>query len=185
MSAAVWMIIWMRLEYTVSEAENFTDRFYSDIYVRTEEKQGGYCERFSFDSMDFFKTMYNKFLVAGIDCQTKRERNLLDSGLIVTTEEAYNNPDCVAHQSQASIDGGGVGSRDSDTFEVLVNYDVINVVKDGDGYILYGYSNYEKLKMIRDTDGRWKFYTRTYEREDGGDAIMVNQVYQAVMQYDD
>lgn len=216
------------LEYMVSAAENFTDRFYSDIYVRTEEKQGGYCEKFSFDSMDFFKTMYNKFLVAGIDCQTKGERNLLDSGLIVTTEEAHNNPDCVAYQSQASIDGGGVGSKNSGTFEVLVNYDVINVVKDGDGYILYGYSNYdisrernyskanrvekeyvensyyyddisddtmfwfeenitnyEKLKMIRDADGKWKFYTRTYEREDGGDAIMINQVYQAIMQYDD
>jgi len=214
------------LEYTVSGEENLADRFYADIYVRTEDKKGGYYEKFSFDSMDFFKTMYNKFLVAGIDCQTKGERNLLDSGLIVTTEEAYNNPECVAHQSQASIDSGGIGTKNSSTFEVLVNYGVIDVVKDGDGYIIYGFSNYdisrerkfskankaekefvnssyfneieddtvfwfeenitnyEKLKMIRDTDGRWKFYTRIYERNDGGDAVMINQVYQAVMKYD-
>lgn len=210
------------LEYTLNENDSFSDRYYADIFVRTNDRKGGYCKQFSFNSMDFFKTMYNRFLIAGIDCQTKGERNLLDSGLIVTTQEAYNNPDCVAYQSQKSIDSGGVGSSTSDTFEVLIDYDVIEVVKDGDGYIVYGMSNYdvskirtykrmrqkekeyilqnygamnneqelwleenlsnyEKLRMVKDTDGKWKFYSRVYERNDGGDAISINEVYRVVV----
>lgn len=38
-------------------------------------------------------------------------------------------------------------------------------------------SNYEKLSLVKDTDGKWKFNTRFYEREDGKSAIMVNSVY--------
>lgn len=38
-------------------------------------------------------------------------------------------------------------------------------------------SNYEKLSLVKDTDGKWKFNTRSYEREDGKSAVMVNRVY--------
>lgn len=41
-------------------------------------------------------------------------------------------------------------------------------------------TDYEKLKLVKDTDGRWKFLTRTYEREDGGDVVVYNQIYQIV-----
>lgn len=202
------------------DAENFDGTCYSNIYIRTQDGNGGYVENFAFQPIEFFDLMYNKFLIAGIDCQTRGERNLLDSGLIVTSGEAYALKEGIAHQAQASIDTGGVGSRDSSIFEVLVYYDVLNVYKDGDGYILYGLSNYniskrrsysaikndlekekiaswygeisnpdqefwieenisnyEKLTLVKDTDGRWKFFTRVYEREDGGKAISVNTVY--------
>lgn len=211
------------LEYTASEPDNLDNALYTDIYVRTEEGLGGNQSGYQIEPMNFFENMYNKFLVAGIDCQTKGERNMLDSGLIVTSEEAYANADYLAYQCQASIDQGGVGSKDSSTFEVLVDYDVIDVERDEDGYILYGmcnydvshermYSkanalekekvamaygsvddntmfwfetnitNYEKLRLVKDTDGKWKFSTRAYERRDGGDAIVCNEVYQAVME---
>ena len=38
-------------------------------------------------------------------------------------------------------------------------------------------SNYEKLTLVKDKDGKWKFNVRTYEREDGKSAVMVNSVY--------
>ena len=38
-------------------------------------------------------------------------------------------------------------------------------------------SNYEKLSLVKDKDGKWKFNTRFYEREDGKSAVMVNSVY--------
>lgn len=212
------------VEYTVSDGEDFEGNRYSDIYIRTNEGTGGCVRGFAFDSQDFFELMYNKFLIAGIDCQTRGERNLLDSGLIVTSADAYADPDCVAYQSQAAINSGGVGANDSSTFEVLVYYDVISVQKDGDGYILYGVSNYdiskvrnyssisnadeksminqyygepagetrfwieenrstyEKLTLVKDTDGKWKFRTRVYERQDGGKAVVVNDVYNVMLQ---
>lgn len=212
------------VEYTVSDGEDFEGSRFSNIYIRTDGGTGGYFEGFSFAPQDFFDLMYNKFLIAGIDCQTKGERNLLDSGLIVTNQETYNDPNCIAYQSQKSIDSGGVGAHDSNTFEVLVYYDVLSVEKDGDGYVLYGVSNYdiskvrpysqissdeeknmihsyygipsgdtqfwieenrstyEKLTLVKDTDGRWKFRTRVYERMDDGKAVVVNSVSNVVMQ---
>ncbi len=213
------------LEYNVVDPDNFEGVCRSDIYVRTQDGNGGYVRGFSFEPRDFFASMYNRFLIAGIDCQTRGERNLLDSGLIVTTPEAYGDESCVAHQSQASINSGGVGSRNSSIFEVLVYYDVLNVYKDGDGYVLYGVSNYniskvrkfssikndlekkaiqdwygdvgdpnqefwieenisnyEKLTLVKDTDGKWKFLTRVYEREDGNKAVTINTVYNVLRQ---
>jgi uncharacterized protein YqfB (UPF0267 family) len=213
-----------QVTYKVSDEDDFDDKCYANIYVRSEDGVGGKVEEFSFEPSDFFRIMYNKFLVAGIDCQTKGERNLLDSGLIITTDEAYKNADCIAYQSQLAIDSGGVGSDSTSTFEVLIDYDLLDVVKDGDGYIVYGmaeydvskerkYSsissdlekdyidsmydsvdkndtfwieenltNYEKLTLIKDSDGKWKFNTRVYEREDGGKSVVFNEVYQAIMQ---
>lgn len=212
------------LEYEVTAPDDFESPCNLDIYVRTEDKNGGFVKNFSFEPKDFFNVMYNRFLVAGIDCQTKGERNLLDSGLIITTEEAYQNENCVAYQSQEAINNGGVGSKQSNVFEVLVAYDVLNVYKEGDGYVVYGVSNYdiskikkysssndmekakmieyygdnisedtmfrvesnisnyEKLTLIKDTDGKWKFNTRVYEREDGSKPYFVNQVYTVEMQ---
>lgn len=212
------------LEYTVADADDFESPCNLEIYIRTKEREGGCIKGFQFEPKDFFDVMYNRFLVAGIDCQTKGERNLLDSGLIITSQEAYQNKDCVAYQSQASIDSGGIGSNNSNVFEVLVYYDVLNVYPDGDGYILYGVSNYdvkktkrygdvkndlelgkirdyygegidpntifwiednivnyEKLKLVKDTDGKWKFYTRVYEREDGSKPYSITQVYDVMI----
>lgn len=211
------------LEYCVADADNLEESFVNEIYIRCDDgeghSKGGCSEPYIIDHMDFFESMYNKFLVAGIDCQTKGERNLIDSGLIVNTPEAIATKGCVAYQCMKSIENGGTGSNVSSTFEVLVDYAVLRVVKEGDGYVLYGRSNYdvshertyakasedekraivdmygpvdpnmnfwielnvtdyEKLTLVKDTDGRWKFLTRTYEREDGGDAVVYNQIYQ-------
>ena len=38
-------------------------------------------------------------------------------------------------------------------------------------------SNYEKLTLVKDTDGKWRFNTRVYEREDGGNPYPVNEIY--------
>lgn len=207
------------LEYTV---DNTLDREHmvSDIYVRAQSPDGTYrggCTKgYDIDVMDFFESMYNKFIIASMDCQTRGERNLLDSGLIVTTEEAYNEPECVAYQSQQSINEGGVGSNHASVFMVLLDSELLNVQKDGDQYVLYGFGNYdiskirsygkladkekaaitencseeqqvwleenrtlyEKLTLVKDADGRWKFRTRVYEREDGGDSVVINEIYQ-------
>lgn len=207
------------LEYTVSDENNFENDSYADIYIRTNDGNGGFVEKYDFKINDYFKLMYNKFLIAGIDCQTKGERNLLDSGLIITTPDAYATPECLAYQCQASIDGGGVGSTNSSTYEVLVDFDIVNIQKTAEGYTVYGMSNYdirkqkkysavknamekemielnygipagdelfwieenitnyEKLTLIKDTDGKWKFNTRTYERVDGNKAVTINKVY--------
>ncbi|WP_455717619.1 vWA domain-containing protein, partial [Anaerosporobacter sp.] len=213
------------LEYTICDEDNFEDDCYSDIYIRTQDHHGGYVDNFTFVPNEFFSLMYNKFLIAGIDCQTKGERNLLDSGLIVTDKKAYKDKDCIAYQSQSAIDNGGVGSNNSSVFEVLVYYDVIRVEKEKDGYVLYGVANYdiskikkysaikndleknmintyygdeidknqefwieenitnyEKLTLIKDEDGKWKFNKRTYEREDGGKPYFTSEVYNVIMQ---
>ncbi len=213
------------LEYDISNPDDFDASCNLDIYVRTDDKNGGYAQNYEILPKDFFDVMYSRFLVAGIDCQTKGERNLLDSGIIVTTEEAFKDENCVAYQSQEAINTGGVGTRQSNVFEVLVSHDVLNVYKEGDGYVVYGVSNYdvskvkkyssvssdkekqkiyeyygdnvnpesvfqiesnisnyEKLTMVKDSDGKWKFKTRVYEREDGEKAYFVNQVYRALLQ---
>lgn len=210
------------VEYTVSDGDNFDGACYSDIYIRTDRGTGGYVKSFSFAPQDFFELMYSKFLIAGVDCATKGERHLLESGLIVTTPEAYSNPDCLAYQSEATIKSGGAGAKNSTTFLVLLDHGVLKVEPDGDGYIVYGISNYdiskiqryskttnakekawinahygepdgstdfrieenrtlyEKLTMVKDADGKWKFNTRSYKRPDGTGGIDVNEVYSAV-----
>lgn len=206
------------LEYTIDNTLDM-EHMVSDIYVRVQNPDGTYLggstKGYDIDTMDFFESMYNKFIIASMDCQTRGERNLLDSGLIVTSEEAYREPDCVAYQSQQAINEGGVGSNHASVFMVLLSSQLLNVQKDGDQYVLYGVGNYdvskirsygklaekekaaitescsedqqiwleenrtlyEKLTLVKDMDGRWKFRTRLYEREDGGDAVTINQVY--------
>lgn len=212
------------VEFQVEDADNFDELCYLDFQVRSEDGRGGYVSGYAVEPGDFFDLMYNKFLVACMDCQTKGERNLLESGVITTNSESYSNKNCLAYQSEATIRTNGPGSNDSGIFEVLTGYDVLEVHKDGDGYILYGlcefdvsqtkaYSrcrekekeviaaqygevdqnatfwieesiyNYEKLTLIRDTDGKWKFHTRVYERPSGsGSAYGINEVYKIYMQ---
>lgn len=213
------------LEYEIDEADDFDNGCYLEIALRDEEGNAGGEAEFSFEPSDFFEMMYNRFLIAGIDCQTKGERNLLDSGLIVTTKEAYGNPDCVAYQSQEAINSGGTGASGSNVYVVLMDHEVLNVYKNTDGsYTVYGVSNYdiskinrygelrneqeklavssiygessrekaqyrieenrsnyEKLTLVKDTDGKWKFNTRVYEREDGGNPYPVNEIYDVTL----
>ncbi len=209
------------MEYEVEDADDL-ERGCS-IAISLQEESGETVDEaeISFEPMDFFEMMYNRFLIAGIDCQTKGERNLLDSGLIVTTQEAYENSDCVAYQSQEAINSKGTGASGSNVYVVLMDHEVLNVIRNGDGsYTVYGVSNYdinkinrygeliseqekqavfsiygessrekaeymieenrsnyEKLTLVKDTDGKWKFFTRVYEREDGGNPYPINEIY--------
>lgn len=209
------------VEYTAQDS-GFDGASYVNLQARSADGRGGHTRGFSFQLSDFFTLMYNKFLVAGMDCQTKGERNLLDSGLITTDKTSFSDSKYIARQSQNAIDGGGVGSNNSNIFEVLTHFEVLQVEKDGDGYIVYGLSqydvskekkwssikksskerqavearygsdfpdstlfwvesnisNYEKLTLVKDTDGRWKFRTRTYEKPGGGNGYSTNHVYQ-------
>lgn len=209
------------IEYETSESDNLTDPYLADIYVRADGGVGGKIEGFTIQSTEFFDSLYTRFLVAGVDCQTKGERNLIDSGLIVKNEAAFADKEAVAYQCQTSINKGGIGTANSRIYEVLVDHAVLRVIKESDGYILYGrctyniskermYSkakdiekeyinyaygyaapnsifwleeritNYEKLKIIKDTDGQWRIYSRVYERQDGESAISIDEVYRAV-----
>ena len=210
------------LEYETKDTDNFDGE--CQVGISFENGSTGKEAQFSFEPGEFFEVLYNRFLIAGIDCQTKGERNLLDSGLIFTTQEAYSNPDCVAYQSQEAIRSGGTGARSSDVYVVLMDHAVLNVYKSEIGYTLYCVSNYdiskissyaksesqerreieakygtisnqaaeflieenrnnyEKLTLAKDSDGQWKFYTRVYEREDGGSAYPITDIYN-VTQY--
>ena len=172
------------------------------------------------DPMEYFENLYTRYLIAGEDCQIKDERNLLDSGLLLTTEEAYANPSAVAYQSQEAIKNGGSGSSRSRTYFVLMEHEVLKLEKDGNDFILYGREtydiskyntyarlddvekqavrsefgnsvaddrefrihesrdNYEKLRIVKDSDGRWKIYTREYVKPDGSSGIQTNEVYE-------
>ena len=209
------------LEYEINEPDDFDNGCYLEIALQDEKGNAGDEAELSFEPSDFFEMMYNRFLIAGIDCQTKGERNLIDSGLIITTKEAYGNPDCVAYQSQEAINSGGTGASGSNVYVVLMDHEVLNVYENKDGsYTVYGVSNYdiskinryeelrneqeklavssiygessrekaqykieenrsnyEKLTLVKDTDGKWRFNTRVYEREDGGNPYPVNEIY--------
>ncbi len=213
------------VEFEVEDGRSFDERFYLDFQVRADDGRGGVASGCAVEPEDFFEQKYYKFLKASLDCQTKGERNLLESGVITTNSESYSNHDCLAWQSEETIRTNGPGSDNSDIFEELTDYEVLEVRKDGDGYILYGLCeldvsqtktydrcrekekeviaaqygdildenatfwieesiyNYEKLTLIRDTDGKWKFHTRVYERPSGsGSAYGINEVYQISMQ---
>ena len=209
------------MEYEINEPDDFDNGCYLEIALQDEKGNAGDEAELSFEPSDFFEMMYNRFLIAGIDCQTKGERNLIDSGLIITTKEAYGNPDCVAYQSQEAINSGGTGASGSNVYVVLMDHEVLNVYENKDGsYTVYGVSNYdiskinryeelrneqeklavssiygessrekaqykieenrsnyEKLTLVKDTDGKWRFNTRVYEREDGGNPYPVNEIY--------
>ncbi len=213
-----------RVEFEVEDGSSFDERFYLDFQVRADDGRGGVVSGCAVEPEDFFKQKYYKFLMAGLDCQTKGERNLLESGVITTNSESYSNHDCLAWQSEETIRTNGPGSDNSGISEELTNYEVLEVRRDGDGYILYGLCeldvsqtkaydrcrekekeviaaqygqvdenttfwieeniyNYEKLTLIRDTDGQWKFHTRVYERPSGsGSAYGINEVYEIYMQ---
>lgn len=209
------------VEYTAQDT-GFDGASYVNLQARSADGRGGHTSGFSFQLSDFFTLMYNKFLVASMDCQTKGERNLLDSGLITTDKTSFSDSKYIARQSQDSIDSGGAGSNNSSIFEVLTHFEVLQVEPDGDGYVVYGLSqydirrpkkwssikrsskeqaaveaaygrsdfaddtmfwvesnisNYERLTLIKDTDGRWKFRTRTYEKPGGGNGYSTNLVY--------
>lgn len=213
------------VEYTASEEGGFDGTCYLNIQARTADGRGGHADGFAFEPADFFTLMYNKFLVASMDCQNVDERNLLESGLITTDKTSFSDSKYIARQSQNSIDSGGTGSNNSNIFEVLTHFEVLQVQRDGDGFILYGLSkydvsmekkwssmkkrdkerqavearyggadfpddtvfwveenisNYEKMTLIRDTDGRWKFRTRLYEKPDGSYGYTLNEVYQVI-----
>ena len=136
------------LEYTIDAADDFASE------VRTKVELEGAAIRLatpvelSFEEKDFFDNLYTRFLIAGEDCQTKGERNLLDSGLIVTSDEAYKNPEAVAYQSEEAIKNGGTGASRSDIYIVLMNHEVIDLQRDGNDYILYGRSQYNISKIV-------------------------------------
>ena len=141
------------LQYEVDEPLD-TGEIYSNIYIRTEDGHAGKAENFVFNTKEFFESMYNKFLIAGIDCQTKGERNLLDSGLITTTDKAYKTKECIAYQSSQAIKNGGTGSDNSNTFAVLLNHKVLNVEKKKDKFYLtasadYDISKYRKYSELK------------------------------------
>ncbi len=208
------------LEYDVTDPDNFDENCYATVSVYTDAGAGECEDIYSFSPDDYFALMYNKFLIAGIDCQTNGERNLLDSGLIITTAKAYNDPDCLAYQCLQSITNSGVGSNNSNESEMLSDYGVLSVEKVGNAYVMYCYctyditkirkyseinnadeleyidyycgsyvydddefmieesfTNYEKLTLVQDTDGLWKFKTRVYERMDGGKTYILNEIY--------
>lgn len=54
---------------------------------------------------------------------------------IVNNQEAINTKGCVAYQCMKSIENGGTGSYVSSTFEVLVDFDVLRVVREADGHV--------------------------------------------------
>lgn len=134
------------LQYEIDENLD-TQSVYSNIYLRTQDGHAAKAENFVFDTREFFESMYNKFLIAGIDCQTKGERNLLDSGLIITTDEACNNKDAIAYQSLQSIKNGGMGSDHANTFAVLLDHNILSVEKQGDGYLITASADYDISKV--------------------------------------
>lgn len=82
------------------------------------------------------------------------------------------DPDCVAYQSQAAINSGGVGAHDSSTFEVLVYYDVLSVEKNETGYVLYSVSNFDISKIrpySKIADDEEKNMVNYYYGEPAGD----------------
>lgn len=209
------------LEYEASNSDNLDKNYYADIYIQTENGTGGHQENYCIEPEDFFTNLYSRYLIAGIDCQTKGVRNLINSGLIITTDEAFKNEEYIAQQSQWAIDNDYFGLQedsDSGLFEVLVDYEVLDIVKEGDGYLLYGRSNYditrhrpvkkcneaekeaiseyygsldsstevffeenitnyEKLRIVKDSDGLWKFSTRKFEKSNGDYGYECNAIY--------
>lgn len=206
------------LEFNVKEPENIEKPCYVNVYAVDGEGNGGYEKGHKFSMTDLCEKMYGEFQQAEYNCQTMGETALLDSGLILTTDKAYSEKKYIARQSSDSIKAGSMGSDTSQDSYEIVDYRVIDVKKDGKGFIVWGYAkyhiyqhrkyndiknkeakemarnnftyyddeefeeyygdeefliekitgNYEKLKLVKDTDGVWKFSTREYERQDGG-----------------
>lgn len=164
------------LEFETEENFEIEQKFLN-IYLRTADGNAGKVESVCYSPKSFFEMMYNKFLVAGIDCQTKGERNLLDSGLITTTEAAYMNENCLAHQSQQAIDSGGVGSKRSDVFEVLMDYEILEVKKQEKGYWLYAKADYDISKVRPYSTLKNNELEREYITECFGEGISDNDNY--------
>ena len=205
------------LEYEILDADEFLEDCYSNIYVRTQDGEGGYIEQYKLDKTKYVSLLYEKYIDACVECQ-EYERTLLDSDLILKSQK--NDKNTIAYQSQKAIDEGGTGSAASENYMEKDYCEMLNMKKKGKEYIVYGIakynmtlykkfgnvnqtekaaildyymdynisstdefrlgeniSNYEKLTLVKDTDGKWKFNTRSYEREDGKSAVMVNKVY--------
>lgn len=68
------------LEYEINEPDDFDNGCYLEIALQDEKGNAGDEAELSFEPSDFFEMMYNRFLIAGIDCQTK------ESGILLTPD---------------------------------------------------------------------------------------------------
>ena len=145
--------------YTIKSPKDLESACNANILV-TDGENGGSITGISFSMRNLVEKMYNDFVIASYNCQFNDQYALINSGVILTTNKAFNAKNksggyaYIAGQSQATIDAGNLGSNASSDSYNVDNIKLLEFNKNGKNYSILGYNiktitqyrTFEKLK---------------------------------------